>query len=307
MKKKHLAMGSGTLWVKICDRTAHALKTGALQPIPTKGVFMEDGGIDFFVRMISNLERKNDAKARQKAKDGKVEDKTFNPFLPYEEEMFVADVSNTHVCLLNKFNVIDHHLLIVTRTFEDQESLLTKKDFDAAMACMREFKGLVFYNGGVVAGASQKHKHLQMIPLPMTQGGPDIPIESLFTGAGPEGVPDVIPGLGFMHRLVRLNQEWTLNASKGSKDLYRLYRTMLQTVGLNRSFEPEESVQSGPYNLLLTRQWMLIVPRSKEFFGSISINALGFAGALLVQNEHQMQMVKEHGGMAVLNHTAIRA
>ena len=175
------------------------------------------------------------------------------------------------------------------------------------MACMGEFEGLVFYNGGVVAGASQKHKHLQMIPLPMTQNRPDIPIESLFTTAGPEGVPDAIPGLGFAHCLLRLNQEWTLNVSKGSKDLYSLYRTMLETVGLNRSSEPEESIQSGPYNLLLTRQWMLIVPRSKEFFGSISINALGFAGALLVQNEQQMQMLKEHGGMAVLNHTAIRA
>ena len=305
MKKKHNHMGSGTLWEKTRDRTNYALITGALQPIPTKGVFMADGGIDFFVRIVSNLEKKKDAKARQKANDDRKENKNFNPFLPYEKEMFVAEVSDTHICLLNKFNVIDHHLLIITRTFEDQENLLTKRDFEAILACMGEFEGLVFYNGGVVAGASQKHKHLQMIPLPMTQNGPDIPLESLFTDVGFEGEPGVIPGLDFVHCFVRLNQEWTLNASGGSKDLYRLYRIMLQTVGLNRSFEPEENVQSGPYNLLLTREWMLMVPRSKEFFGSISINALGFAGALLVQNEKQIQMLKEHGGMAVLKHTAI--
>jgi ATP adenylyltransferase len=48
----------------------------------------------------------------------------FNPFLPCEQDMFVADVSRSHLCLLNKFNVIDHHLLIVTREFENQECLL---------------------------------------------------------------------------------------------------------------------------------------------------------------------------------------
>ena len=80
---------------------------------------------------------------------------------------------------------------------------------------------------------------------------------------------------------------------------------MLQAVGLNRTHEPEGSKQTAPYNLLFTREWMLLVPRSKEFFGSFSINALGFAGALLVQNEQQMQMLKEYGGMAALIHTAV--
>ena len=82
---------------------------------------------------------------------------------------------------------------------------------------------------------------------------------------------------------------------------------MIQAVGLNPSYEPEDSRQSGPYNVLFTREWMLVVPRSEEFFGSISINALGFVGALLVQDEKQMQMLKEHGGMAVLRHAGITA
>jgi len=87
--------------------------------------------------------------------------------------------------------------------------------------------------------------------------------------------------------------------------VFRLYRNMLQTVGLNPSGAPEQTRQSGPYNLLFTREWMLLVPRSEEFFGKISINALGYAGALLVQDEPQMRMLQEQGGMAVLKHTAI--
>ena len=80
---------------------------------------------------------------------------------------------------------------------------------------------------------------------------------------------------------------------------------MIQAVGLNYTHEPEDSRQSDPYNLLFTREWMLLVPRSEEFFGSISINALGFAGALLVQDEKQMQILKENGGMAVLRYAGI--
>ncbi|NIO40609.1 MAG: phosphorylase, partial [Burkholderiales bacterium] len=42
-------------------------------------------------------------------------DMAMNPFLPYGKDLFVSDISETHLALLNKFNVIDYHLLIVTR------------------------------------------------------------------------------------------------------------------------------------------------------------------------------------------------
>ena len=62
--------------------------------------------------------------------------------------MFVADISATHVCLLNKFTVIPDHLLLVTRAFEEQEDRLNLADFAALAACLSEFAGLGFYNAG---------------------------------------------------------------------------------------------------------------------------------------------------------------
>ena len=100
---------------------------------------MKDSGVDFQVRMISNLARKAEEKGLLGGKIGDKKEKP-NPFLPYEKEMFVADISRTHLCLLNKFNVIPHHLLIVTREFEDQETLLTMKDFEAICTCITEFE-----------------------------------------------------------------------------------------------------------------------------------------------------------------------
>src|SRR5690606_39595052 len=43
------------------------------------------------------------------------------PLMPPEPELLVAGVNDTHLCLLNKYPVLDHHALIVTRTFERSE------------------------------------------------------------------------------------------------------------------------------------------------------------------------------------------
>ena len=63
--------------------------------------------------------------------------------------------------------------------------------------------------------------------------------------------------------------------------------------------------KSAPYCLLVTREWMLLVPRTREFFEGISVNALGFAGALLVRNQEQMKLLKKHGPMTALAHVAM--
>ncbi|MGE5894106.1 MAG: hypothetical protein ACM34I_08640 [bacterium] len=50
---------------------------------------------------------------------------------------------------------------------------------------------------------------------------------------------------------------------------------------------------------------MLLVPRSRESFDSISINSLGFAGALLVRTRVQLEILKKHGPMNALTSVAV--
>lgn len=154
------------LWEKITQRTQSALASGALRSIPTTHEIVEIDGIAYVLRQLHNLQRKLDAKKKQDEVAARGIE--FNPFLPYEEELYVDDITPTHVCLLNKFNIVDHHILIITRAFEDQTMLLTLADFEALGLALLEIDGLAFYNGGPPAGASQKHKHLQVVPLPMS-------------------------------------------------------------------------------------------------------------------------------------------
>jgi len=65
-------------------------------------------------------------------------------------------------------------------------------------------------------------------------------------------------------------------------------------------------LQAGDaYNLLATRDWILMVPRSQDSFASISVNSLGFAGSLFVRDEEQMQILKDQQPMTILTQVAM--
>lgn len=286
----------GMLWPKVIARTQHALECGALQPIPTESDFIEQDDIRFLVRMLANLARKavaNDQQEQQ-AKSGK----DFNPFLPYDPDLFVADLSDTHVCLLNKYNVVDHHLLLITREFEEQETLLTERDFAALWLCLAEIDGLGFYNSGKMAGASQRHKHLQLVPLPLVPTGEKIPIESaLKTATWTNGIGKS-PTLPFRHALLWFD----VPPQQAAQTTLEAYYKLLTELNL---YSRSDHQLQGAYNLLITRQWMLMVPRKQEQFESIPVNSLGFAGTLFVRNQEQLERLKAMRPLRLLKEVAV--
>jgi sulfate adenylyltransferase (ADP) / ATP adenylyltransferase len=275
----------GTLWQSVLDSTEHAVQCGALENIPTRVEHIEERGIRFQVHIVQQLERKRVEGITQRQEGT-------NPFLPYDKDMFVADISDTHVCLLNKFNVMEHHLLIVTREFEHQETLLTKRDFEAMWRCLREFEGLAFYNSGTISGASQPHKHLQQVPLPLGGCSECTPIDSLLAGVSLEEKFGVVPAFKFSHVLAHVNHIELTTAEEAGREIEQVYLEMLRHV--------DGAETPGPYNLLATRGWMLLVPRSVEHYGSISVNALGFAGSLLARDERELELIRARGPLGVL-------
>jgi ATP adenylyltransferase len=294
-----IVLKPGNLWKRVVEQTEHALLCGALQTIPTEYEFVEQNGINFLVRMLSNLARKDEAKKQQEQKSATSE-KEVNPFLPYEKDLFVADISDTHLCILNKYNVVPHHLLIITREFEDQETWLNLQDFAALWACLAEINGLAFYNGGKTAGSSQRHKHLQLVPFPFVLGVNSIPIEPALSSVEFQGSLGKIPTLPFLHAFAKLDPAWVNSPLDAAEATLECYRTLLEAVGL--PFEGDR--QTGAYNLLATREWMLIVPRSQESFESIAVNSLGFAGTMFVRNHQQLELLKNYTPMTILKNVA---
>ena len=193
-----------------------------------------------------------------------------DPLGDYERDLYVGDVPPAHYALLNKYPVMPQHLLVVTRAFEHQERLLSAADCAAFAGVLAELDWLAFYNAGTAAGASQARKHLQLVPLPLAAQLPDpVPTEPMFGR------------LPFRHAFAPLAR---------LDDLHAVYQDLLARCG----------IRAAAYNMLATRRWMLVVPRSCEHYESISVNALGFAGSLFVRNRAELERVQRAGPMNVL-------
>lgn len=278
-------------WNQVEVVTAAALASGDLVAIRTTGSAVTDGGVDFVVREVSSLLEKFDAQAKAAPRR--------NPFLPYEEALYLGHLSPTHLALLNKFPVMSRHFLVIPQAFVHQETLLLPEDFIALARAIGESDALVFYNAGRVAGASQPHRHLQVVPLPFEgapHGTPIDPVLAIQKGRVGADIAD----LGFRHAL-----GWLRNDPNGSPDtrgleMHALYRQLIGLLGITSVATAEGDRQSGAYNLIATRSWMVIVPRTREHFESISINALGFAGSLFVSNDAERALVRRVGPRAML-------
>ena len=80
----------------------------------------------------------------------------------------------------------------------------------------------------------------------------------------------------------------------------RWYLDMLGEIGASPAGRAPPRRQLRPYNLLVTRDWLLAVPRAVEHWRGVSVNALGFAGSLFVTDAAAAARVRSCGPMAVL-------
>ncbi len=271
------------------DQTVtRATARGALQSIRTEQTTVTQSGIGFLVRWVSSLAHKDAARVSAAGR----RDPDFNPFLPPEPDLTVGPLGQHHLAVLNKYPVIPNHLLIVTRAFVEQTAPLTAADFDALGTVMSRLGGLGFYNGGTLAGASQRHKHLQWIPA-----SPLSVDMTAITAALPGNAPPLSvathPGLAWRHRFVALPEP--TGTGKPGEDLYRAFRIACEAVGMDPDDDP-----MPPYNLLVDARWLYLLPRSQEHFAEISVNALGFAGSLFVRRPEQIETVRRIGPLGLL-------
>ncbi|MCG8489564.1 MAG: hypothetical protein MI756_19000 [Chromatiales bacterium] len=286
-----IELEKGTLWRKLVNTTQQAIDDKSLHTIETHSYNIRQQGLNFTVRVAENIKRKREQK--------KIEP-DFNPFLPPEAALTVCDISTSHIAVLNKFNVVEHHLLIVTRHYESQDSLLTMADFSALCHCLPEYPSLGFYNAGEDAGASQKHKHLQMVPLPLYGEEEPFPFSAVFAKQDETDTICQLPQLPFRHAFSSLPEDLFNRPELAASHCHHLYHDMLKNLEITTLTDSQGEHQSAPYNLLVTRQWMLLVPRTTECWQTISVNAMAYVGSLFVINQEGLKRLEEIGPVNLL-------
>jgi ATP adenylyltransferase len=266
-------------WADVVDRADAALASGAMHSFECALEFVQDAGVEFVLRVATKFPQGENAAGRTAAAPELPRD----PFDDPDPALVVRDLTPTHRALLNKFSVLREHLLIVTRKHEDQRELLNARDFEALALCMADAEVLAFYNGGTEAGASQAHKHLQVVTLPLSPRH-SVPMDALLSEK-----TDALP---FRHAAARLAPGQVARPEA----MLETYRELHRRAGLEAP---------RPYNLLVTHEFMLVVPRARDKFEGISINSLAFAGSFFVRDARHAHTIAAAHPMSVLKSVAM--
>lgn len=266
-------------WAEVVDRADAALASGAMHSFECALEFVQDAGVEFVLRVATKFPSGETARGRGEDAPRLPGD----PFADPDPQLIVRSLTPTHIALLNKFSVLREHLLVVTREYQDQASLLDERDFEALAICMEDAEVLAFYNGGTEAGASQEHKHLQVVTLPLSPRH-SVPMDARF-----EKTSSSLP---FRNAFTRLSAGQVSNPSS----MRTTYLALRRAAGLEAP---------RPYNLLVTHEWMLVVPRARDRFGGISVNSLAFAGSFFVRDAKHASVIAAAHPMSVLGSVAM--
>jgi len=213
-----------------------------------------------------------------------------NPFLPWDPPLQVELLASGHVLLLNKYPVQPAHLLVIPRGWAPQSGWIEQSDWLAVATVSTDTGGLWFFNSSATAGASQPHRHLQLLPRHASQASCPLADRLEAQLAGRERP---------WAWAYRLSRRWD---PCGCSDLPELYTRHCRELGLGES--EGDPVPRHPYNLLFDDRWFLTVRREREHCAGFSVNGLGFAGYLLCTERSNRDWLRRHGPWRLLESVA---
>ena len=216
-----------------------------------------------------------------------------NPFLPWDPALEVQRLGPEHVVILNKFPVQRGHLLLITQQWQPQAGWLSPNDWQALAAVESDTPGLWFFNSCAAAGASQPHRHLQL--LPRSPGESSCPLAGLcLSQLAGDGQP--------WPWAYRLSRRTATGTAQAAEELEQLYLEHASSLGLGQP--RQQPVPRHPYNLLFDGDWLMTVRRTREHWAGFSVNALGFAGYLLITDQSDQAWLEQDGPLPLLQAVA---
>ena len=292
----HTGGGERQLWEEIRVRYDAAQGANASSFTETTTEVVEDGGFAYILKIARKLRDK--PKAPKNTREWK------NPFLPPDEDLYVCKLSETHSLVLNKFNITPHHVIVITNDFVRQEEPLTVDDFVATCKVVESMPGdggMAFFNCGPISGASQPHKHIQCIPLPIAYTSDSVPIDPPFHSVIQQALAEKQPCVDIVHvdRLPFLHGIIKITMNEGGDMLKHGYEAILDDLEMQVR---DSWSRTDSYNMIMTKEYMMIVPRRAEYIGSVGCNSMGFAGSFFLATQQEIDDVKTYGPTHVLSH-----
>ncbi|KAI8964057.1 HIT-like protein [Daldinia sp. FL1419] len=273
---------------------------GDLTYYPTQVTILTPNSIPFQLRFSPALALKPKA-PKPKEPHGK----PFNPFENPSPAMLIADLPPSHRLVLNKFAVVPEHFILITKDFKPQTHILEKEDLAATFACIQAYRAngrelFAFFNSGPHSGASQPHRHLQLLPVERMRDG----LEEVDRGSDwsvlAERVTESEKALPFKVFTANIRSDMTADERHGA--YLELYRNAVKAAFPDKQPSGEgEAVLS--YNFAMTSDSIALCPRTAEGamikdklgqdVGVVSLNGTVLAGTTLVKNEVEWDVLRE--------------
>lgn len=231
--------------------------------------------------------------------------------------------------MLNKYPVIPRHSIISTIGFKKQTDFLEDRDLDVTYSCLQAWQAesteespsqlFAFFNSGAHSGASQPHRHLQLLPIEdmMSLGsskGDWQPLIDVMTRTAPGQASTLSnPFLPFCHYAMRIPP------NPGSGVLQHIYHQLYESAtrsvqswnegrpGEHMVVDSNSGAASISYNLAMTTSAMALCPRRKETAtipttngaGEVAVNGTILGGTLMVKDSGEWEALVQ--GLATID------
>ena len=261
-------------WERALQKTKISINSKSLFPLQTTDITKNlYKGNDFIIRELDITKFKKNTLIGPK----------INPFKPWDKILEIDSIGNGHQLILNKYPVQLGHVLLITNEWKEQNGWLDIKDWEAIKEVNKDTSGLWFFNSGPLAGASQPHRHIQLLRRDPSELS--CPREKWILA---------------LNNLKYKNEKFSKNIilkkfskSLNEENIHEIYKDLSYNLGLG---DPRNDKKPKyPYNLIFTDRWMIIIKRKTDNLFGISINALGFAGYILVTENSDIKYLRELG------------
>ena len=274
-------MKSESIWSNALEISNKAVNCGALIPLNTIKYKSSDEYCDFELRFLKSPIPKFLKEYGPKR----------NPFIPWDSRLQIETINNKHTLILNKYPVQLGHILLITNSWKPQNGWLNEDDFEAIINVDNDTTGLWFFNSSKEAGASQPHRHFQLLPrhaneiiCPRYEWFCSLLNDKKYNNS------EIAHCISIRRR--NKNKDTSMN------DLFSLYKSMVNELNIGEINLIDKPLK--PYNLLITSEWIALITRKTDRSYGFSINALGFAGYFLGTKRSDVDTLIKFGPEIIL-------
>ncbi|RDL41005.1 uncharacterized protein BP5553_00984 [Venustampulla echinocandica] len=213
-------------------------------------------------------------------------------------DQILGIINGTHILALNIYPVFrPQYLLLTCDSYRLQDEPLDLHDIKAVWEFLNVTTETYYamYNCAEQSGCSRKHKHMQILPKPEAIN-PDAEAFRFFPDVRDRQIQ--VPYVYFLHYFYPLRKGQPMDSEAvfaTYSNLLRQYRTML---GIAEH-------ATCAHNVLLTKEWIIVIPRRKGNYKGIMANATAMMGQPTVSSQELFKIWTDEGPVKCLGEFGI--